>query len=257
MSSKIFSSRELRRYKKHIMMPEIGINGQAKLKKAKVAVVGAGGLGAPVLLYLAAAGVGTLRIIDCDLIEESNLQRQVLYGYMDLGKHKTVVARRKLSEVNPDIHIEIVNSRIDQNNGFRLVEDMDIVVDCTDNFATRFLINDLCVIANKPMVHGAVFRTEGQVSVFNYHSGPSYRCLYPDSFTDDKLTDPSNSGLLNVLPGTVGTIQANEVIKIITGIGKILSGKMLFIDMMDYNNYLVGIKRNERNFLITELMDEY
>ena len=249
------TTQELRRYNRHLMLPEIGTEGQEALKEAKVLVVGAGGLGCPVLQYLAAIGVGKLGIIDFDNVDEENLQRQVLYGLHDLGKLKAIIAKTRLQHLNPLVDYEIINIRMDKENALEIIHQYDIVVDATDNYPTRYLINDACVILKKPMVYGSIFKFEGQLSVFNYKEGPTYRCLYPTIPGKREAPDPSEIGVIGVLPGIIGSFQANEVIKMIIGKGKILSGKLLVINILDPSMYTVNIKKNLENLSITEIGD--
>lgn len=258
MSENLLSDREIRRYTRQIILPEIGIAGQHKLKNARVLVVGAGGLGCPVLQYLSAAGIGKVTIAESDIIDETNLQRQVLYGSDDIGKLKSIIARAKLKQLNPFVVTEIFNIRLGSSNAIRIIKDHDIIVDATDNYPSRYLINDACVILNKPMVHGAVFKFEGQVSVFNYDGGPTYRCYNPSApHVSDKNPSPSDTGLFGVLPGITGTIMANEVIKIITGTGNILSGKILIFSILDYSFNIIKINNVIKNHCITELLKDY
>lgn len=254
MESGFLSPREIRRYSKQIMIPEIGLEGQEKLKKAKVLVVGAGGLGCPVLQYLAAAGIGKIGIVEFDKVDESNLQRQVLYGSLDVGKLKAIIAKNWLKHLNSLVESEIYNLRLDATNASGIIKQFDIVVDATDNFEVRYVINDTCIILNKPMVHGAIFKFEGQVSVFNFNGGPTYRCYNPYNKTADyKNPGPADVGLMGVLPGITGTIMANEVIKIITGIGIVLSGKLLVFNILNYSFLTINIKNIPENHNILEL----
>jgi molybdopterin/thiamine biosynthesis adenylyltransferase len=254
MESGFLSPREIRRYSKQIMIPEIGQEGQEKLKKTKVLVVGAGGLGCPVLQYLTAAGIGKIGIVEFDKVEESNLQRQVLYGSLDVGKLKAIIAKNRLEHLNSLVEFEIYNLRLDAANALNIIKQFDIVVDATDNYAVRYIINDTCIILNKPMVHGAIFKFEGQISVFNFNGGPTYRCYNPfDKTADYKNPVPSDIGLMGVLPGITGTIMANEVIKIITGIGMILSGKLLIFNLLDYSFHTINIENIPENHNIREL----
>jgi sulfur-carrier protein adenylyltransferase/sulfurtransferase len=258
MEPHILSAREIRRYSKQIMIPEIGQEGQEKLKKAKVLVVGAGGLGCPVLQYLAAAGVGKIGVVEFDKVDESNLQRQVLYGSLDVGKLKAIIAKNWLEHLNSLVEIEIFNLRLDVANAIHIINQFDIVVDATDNFEVRYIINDSCVILNKPMIHGAIFKYEGQVSVFNYKGGATYRCFNPnDKKSNYKNPKPADVGLFGVLPGITGTIMANEVIKIITGVGDILSGKLLIFNISDYSLHIIKIKNIPENHNILELNPDY
>lgn len=235
----------INRYSRHILLDEIGKSGQQKLAQAKVLVIGAGGLGCPVLQYLAAAGIGTLGIIDFDAVEESNLQRQVLFGTSSLGKNKAIAAKKRLTDLNQEITINAYPEKLTVKNALVLFAEYDIVVDGTDNFATRYLVNDACVIINKPLVYGAIFKFEGQVSVFNYQNGPSYRCLFPEPPRAGSVPSCSEVGVLGVLPGIIGSMQANEVLKIVLGIGEVQSGKLLMYDALKANFSIFMIKRVE------------
>jgi sulfur-carrier protein adenylyltransferase/sulfurtransferase len=235
MDSSLLSPRELRRYKKQIMLPEIGVEGQTKIRQAKVLVVGAGGLGCPVLQYLMAAGIGKIGIIEFDMVDESNLQRQVLYGSSDVGKLKSIIAKNRLEQLSLRGETEIFNLRLVESNALRIIKDFDIIVDATDNLDTRYIINDSCVILGKPMVHGAIYKYEGMISVFNYHGGATYRCYNPHPGGKEYRNPlPAEVGLFGVLPGITGTFMANEVIKIITGSGEVLTNKVLLINI--FNN---------------------
>jgi len=235
----------MNRYSRHIILEEIGQKGQDRLTEAKVLVVGAGGLGCPVLQYLTAAGVGTLGIVDFDLVEESNLQRQVLFGTSSLGKNKAITAKERLLDLNNTITINAYSKKLTHKNALEIFKDYDIIVDGTDNFATRYLINDASLITNKPLVYGAIYKFEGQVAVFNYKNGPSYRCLFPKSPKEGAIPNCSEIGVLGVLPGIIGSMQANEVIKIILGIGDVLSGKMLCYNALTIQSTTLIIKRHE------------
>jgi adenylyltransferase/sulfurtransferase len=235
----------LSRYNRHIILSEIGLEGQDKLDAAKVLVIGAGGLGCPVLQYLAAAGIGTIGIVDFDTVDISNLQRQVLYGTSSLGKNKAEAAKQRLQDLNNEIIINTYPEKLTHKNAVNLFKQYDIVVDGSDNFETRYLVSDASVIANKPLVFGAIFKFEGQVSVFNYNNGPSYRCLFPNPPKKDAVPNCSEIGVLGVLPGIIGSMQANEVLKIILGIGHILSGKVLCYNALTLQNTSLKIKRNE------------
>jgi molybdopterin/thiamine biosynthesis adenylyltransferase/rhodanese-related sulfurtransferase len=249
----MLSSEELRRYNRHIILPEFGLEGQQKLKAARVAVVGAGGLGCPVLMYLAAAGVGTLGIIDGDVIDESNLHRQVLYNQEDVGKSKAATAAQKLKQSNPFCTVVVIQERLSPENALKILADYDIIVDGTDNFSTRYLCNDASVILNKPLVSASIFKFEGQLSVYNYKGGPSYRCLFPEPPGPGEMPSCSEAGVVGVLPGVLGTLQANEVIKVITGIGEPLSGKLLMLDLLSLTSSTISFQRNEENFAMTSL----
>ncbi len=256
MSDSILSPRESRRYRKQIMIPEIGIEGQEKLKKAAVLVIGAGGLGCPALQYLVAAGVGRVTIVDFDMVDEVNLQRQILYGSDDLGKLKSVIAKNRLTQLNPMINIDIINLRLDSSNSLRILKDYDVVVDATDNLETRYVINDSCVILDKPMVHGAIYKFEGEFSVFNFNGGPTYRCYNP-FIRGKKFKNPvpAEVGLMGVLPGITGTFMANEVLKIITGTGEVLCGKVLVFNILSNSFYSITVKSNPENHSIREIGD--
>jgi molybdopterin/thiamine biosynthesis adenylyltransferase len=242
LKSEILSAREIRRYHKQTMIPEIGIDGQEKLKKARVLVIGAGGLGCPVLQYLAVAGIGKIGIAEFDMVDETNLQRQVLYGSGDVGKLKSIVAKSSLEHINSLIEFEIFNLRIDPSNSIGIFRNFDIIVDATDNLDTRYIINDTCVILDKPMVHGSIYQYEALISVFNFKGGPTYRCYNPFESTEFKNPSPSDVGLFGVLPGIAGTFMANEVIKIITETGEILSGKVLLINILNntFNHFVLN-----------------
>jgi sulfur-carrier protein adenylyltransferase/sulfurtransferase len=243
MAYEILTPREIRRYSKQIMIREIGITGQEKMKNSKVLVVGAGGLGCPVLQYLTAAGIGKIGIAEFDMVDESNLQRQVLYGSNDVGKLKSIIAKNRLEHLNSLVEFEVFNLRIEASNALKIIEDFDIVVDATDNFDTRYIINDSCVILNIPMVHGSIYKYEGMVSVFNYKGGPTYRCYNPPALNKNyKNPAPAQVGLFGVLPGIAGTLMANEVIKIITEKGEILSGKVLLFNILNntFNTFSVN-----------------
>lgn len=251
----MLSPAEHSRYNKQIILPEIGVAGQEKLQKARVLVIGAGGLGCPVLQYLAAAGVGTIGIADGDTVDISNLQRQVLYTAEEIGQSKASVAERKLKALNPNVLIHTYPVFLDSANALEIINDYDIVVDGSDNFATRYLINDACVIKNKPLVSGAIYKFEGQVSVLNYQDGPTYRCIFPEPPGEGESPNCADIGVIATLPGIIGTIQANEVIKMITGVGEVLSGKLLVIDTLSMNIHTFNFKLNRANKNITSLSD--
>jgi len=254
MPGDLLSQREIRRYRKQIMIPEIGEEGQEKLKKAGILVVGAGGLGCPALQYLVAVGVGKVGIVEFDTVEEENLPRQILYGSNDLGKLKSVIAKSRLEQLNSLVQIEIFNLKLDTSNALGILKDFDIIVDATDNLETRYVINDSCIILNKPMVHGAIYKFEGEVSVFNYNGGPTYRCFNPYRDTVNfKNPAPADVGLMGVLAGTTGTLMANEAIKIITGTGDILSGKVFIFNILSHSFRKLRIKNIPENHDIREL----
>ncbi|MGK0254198.1 MAG: molybdopterin/thiamine biosynthesis adenylyltransferase/rhodanese-related sulfurtransferase [Mariniflexile sp.] len=233
------------RYNRHIILPEIGQAGQEKLTNTKVLVVGAGGLGCPVLQYLAAAGIGTLGVIDFDVVEESNLQRQVLFGTSSLGKNKAEAAKKRLEDLNNEISIIAYPEKLTYQNALELFNQYDLIVDGSDNFETRYLVNDACIITNKPLVFGAIYKFEGQVCVFNYQNGPSYRCLFPNLPKKEAVPNCSEIGVLGVLPGIIGSMQANEILKIILGIGAVLNGKLLCYNALTSQTSILKISKSE------------
>lgn len=255
------SNQEINRYSRHLIMPEVGMEGQQKLSEAKVLCIGAGGLGAPLTLYLAAAGVGTLGILDFDVVDFSNLQRQVIHSEKTLGELKVESAKNRLLELNSDIEINTYNTRLTSDNAMDIIKDYDIVVDGTDNFATRYLVNDACVLLGKPNVYGSIFRFEGQVSIFDAKRGPCYRCLYPEPPPPGLVPSCAEGGVLGILPGIVGTMQAAEVIKLIIGKGKPLIGELLFVDVLEMEPRKLKLRKNEdcpvcgKNPTVTELID--
>ncbi|MGH9431919.1 MAG: molybdopterin-synthase adenylyltransferase MoeB [Terriglobia bacterium] len=223
---------EVYRYSRHLIMPEVGMEGQLKLKQAKVLCIGAGGLGSPLALYLAAAGVGTLGIVDFDVVDFTNLQRQIIHGTEDVGRPKLQSARDAVLDINPNVEVVPFETRLTSENALEIIRDFDIVVDGTDNFATRYLVNDACVLAKKPNVYGSIFRFEGQASVFYAEEGPCYRCLYPEPPPPGLVPSCAEGGVLGVLPGIVGCIQAIETIKLILGKGQPLIGRLLLFDAL-------------------------
>jgi adenylyltransferase/sulfurtransferase len=227
------SNDEILRYSRHLIMPEVGMEGQQKLKAAKVLCIGAGGLGSPLALYLAAAGVGTLGIVDFDVVDLTNLQRQIIHGNSDVGRKKLDSAEETLKEINPFIVIQKFETKLSSTNALEIFRDFDIVVDGTDNFPTRYLVNDACVLSGKPNVYGSIFRFEGQASVFATKEGPCYRCLYPEPPPPGLVPSCAEGGVLGILPGIVGVIQATEVIKLILGNGKTLAGRLLLVDALN------------------------
>ncbi|PCI98395.1 MAG: hypothetical protein COB15_06175 [Flavobacteriales bacterium] len=243
------TDQEKNRYSRHILLDKVGLEGQEKLKSAKVLVVGAGGLGCPVLQYLTAAGVGTIGIIDFDRVDATNLQRQVLYTVADIGENKAVTAKNRLTQLNPHINFDVYPEKLTTKNALNLFSNYDIVVDGTDNFSTRYLVNDACVITNKPLIYGAIYKFEGQVSVFNYKNGPTYRCLFPEPPKAGSVPNCSEIGVLGVLPGLIGAQQANEVIKLILEIGEPLSGKLLTYDSLNNSFLTLKINRSEEEVL--------
>jgi sulfur-carrier protein adenylyltransferase/sulfurtransferase len=226
------SNEEVLRYSRHLIMPEVGMEGQLKLKNAKVLLIGTGGLGAPLGLYLAAAGAGKLGLVDFDVVDSTNLQRQVTFGTSDVGKPKSEAARARLSNLNPDIQIESFETRLTSENALELFKDFDIIVDGTDNFPTRYLVNDACILLGKPNVYGSIFRFEGQVTIFGMPNGPCYRCLYPEPPPPGLVPSCAEGGVLGVLPGIVGSIQALETIKVILGTKGNLTGRLLLFDAL-------------------------
>jgi adenylyltransferase/sulfurtransferase len=238
------SKEEVQRYSRHLIMPEVGMEGQLKLKRARVLTIGTGGLGAPLGLYLAAAGVGHLGLVDFDVVDNSNLQRQVTFTTADVGKPKSEAAKARLSALNPSIEIVSYETRLTSDNALELFRDYDIIVDGTDNFPTRFLVNDACVLLGKPNVYGSIFRFEGQATVFGYPGGPCYRCLYPEPPPPGLVPSCAEGGVLGVLPGIVGSIQAMETIKLILGTGEPLVGRLLLFDALAMRFRELKLKRN-------------
>ena len=224
------SHEELLRYSRHLTLPEVGLVGQSTLKQARVLIVGAGGLGSPAALYLAAAGIGTLGIVDFDLVDRSNLQRQIIHGTSNIGAPKTDSARARLHDVNPHVTVETFAERLSSANALEVLKAFDVIVDGSDNFPTRYLVNDACVLLGKPNVYGAVFRFDGQVSVFSAKQGPCYRCLYAEPPPPDLVPSCAEGGVLGVLPGIIGSLQALETIKLIVGVGDPLVGRLLLFD---------------------------
>ena len=224
------TNEEIARYSRHLLLPEIGIEGQKKLKAAKVLIVGTGGLGAPLALYLSAAGIGTIGIVDFDFVDESNLQRQIIHGTKDIGRPKVASAKDRMKSINPYINVITHNEALTSKNALDIIADYDIVADGTDNYQTRYLVNDACVFLGKPNVYGSIFQFEGQASVFYAKEGPCYRCLYPSPPPPGLVPSCAEGGVMGVLPGIVGTIQANEVIKLIVGGGSPLVGRLLIFD---------------------------
>ncbi|RBQ28694.1 molybdopterin-synthase adenylyltransferase MoeB [Aliarcobacter vitoriensis] len=255
------SQEEISRYSRHLILPEVGLEGQLKLKNSKVLVVGTGGLGAPVILYLAAAGVGTIGVIDFDIVDESNLQRQIIHTTKDIGRPKISSANDRIKGINPNVKVVSYNAKLTSQNSLAIIKDFDVVVDGTDNFQTRYLINDSCVILGKPFVYGSIFRFEGQISVFNAYGGPCYRCLYPEPPPVGLVPSCAEGGVIGVLPGIIGTIQANETIKLILGIGEVLKGRLLTFDALDMRFRELKLAKDKscpvcsEHPVITELID--
>jgi adenylyltransferase/sulfurtransferase len=266
MSEVTFTKAELERYNRHIIIPEFGLAAQQKLKAAKVLVVGSGGLGSPVLLYLAAAGIGTIGIVDFDVVDDSNLQRQVLFGVNEIGKPKVEAAKARLQALNPHIEFLLYNTQLTSENALDIIKDYDVVADGTDNFPTRYLVNDACVLLGKPNIYASIFQFEGQVSVFNYTNangelGPNYRDLYPTPPPPGLVPSCAEGGVLGVLPGIIGSLQALEVIKVITGVGEPLAGRFYIFDALNFESRTFNISRrddnplNGKNPTITQLID--
>ena len=235
---------ELLRYSRHLILPDVGVPGQEKLKAARVLLIGAGGLGSPAALYLAAAGVGNLGLVDFDNVDVTNLQRQILHGTKDVGRSKLVSARERIRDVNPHVRLETYETALTSKNALDILSGYDIVVDGTDNFATRYLVNDACVLLGKPNVYGSIFRFEGQASVFALPDGPCYRCLFPEPPPPGLVPSCAEGGVLGVLPGLVGTIQATETIKLIVGVGDPLSGRLLLIDTLGMEFRTVRVRKD-------------
>ena len=238
------SQEEILRYSRHLLIPEVGAEGQLKLKRAKVLLVGAGGLGSPVGLYLAAAGVGRIGIVDFDVVDASNLQRQVIHGTSDLGRKKLDSAEEMLRDINPHVRVDRFETALTSENALQILRDYDLVVDGTDNFPTRYLVNDACVLLGKPTVYGSIFRFEGQATVFAYPGGPCYRCLYPEPPPPGLVPSCAEGGVLGVLPGLVGLIQATETVKLILGVGQPLVGRLLLYDALGMRFRELKIRRD-------------
>ena len=235
---------EILRYSRHLIMPEVGMEGQQKLKAARVLCIGAGGLGSPLALYLAAAGVGTLGIVDFDTVDYTNLQRQIIHSTADVGRKKLDSAGEKLKAINPFLNLQKFDTRLSSENALELFRDFDIVADGTDNFPTRYLVNDACVLTGKPNVYGSIFRFEGQASVFATENGPCYRCLYPEPPPPGLVPSCAEGGVLGILPGLVGVMQATEVIKLILGVGEPLIGRLLLIDALNMRFRELRLRKN-------------
>jgi sulfur-carrier protein adenylyltransferase/sulfurtransferase len=252
---------EVRRYSRHLIIPDVGMAGQKRLKNAKVLCVGAGGLGSPALLYLAAAGVGTLGIVDFDTVDESNLQRQIIHGQSDIGRSKAQSARDSVLETNPHTNVVLHETRLDSSNVMEIFSQYDLIVDGTDNFATRYLVNDACVLMNKPYVWGSIYRFDGQASVFWSEYGPCYRCLYPEPPPPGMVPSCAEGGVLGVLCASVGSIQVNEAIKLLMGIGEPLVGRLMIYDALEMTYRQVKIRKDPecaicgKNPTVTELID--
>src|SRR5213595_3757995 len=238
------SKEEVERYSRHLIIPDVGMAGQKRLKNAKVLVVGAGGLGSPALLYLAAAGVGTLGIVEFDVVDESNLQRQIIHGQSDVGRSKAESARDSIKEINPLIDVRLHETRLDSDNVLDIFSQYDLIVDGTDNFATRYLVNDACVLLNKPYVWGSIYRFDGQASVFWSEHGPCYRCLYPEPPPPGMVPSCAEGGVLGVLCASIGSIQVTEAIKVLTGIGEPLVGRLVVYDALEMTYRTIKVRKD-------------
>jgi adenylyltransferase/sulfurtransferase len=255
------SHEEILRYSRHLLIPDVGLEGQKKLKAAAVLVIGTGGLGSPVALYLAAAGVGRIGLVDYDVVDESNLQRQVIHGNSRVGELKVESARDRMLDLNPDIMVDVYNEPFTSENALRIAGPYDIIIDGTDNFPTRYLTNDLCVLTGKPNVYGSIFRFDGQLSVFDAKRGPCYRCLFPEPPPPGLVPSCAEGGVLGVLPGTIGTLQATEALKLILGIGTPMIGRLLLYDALTLSFDFVNLRKDPKcrvcgqNPTVTELID--
>ena len=255
------SNEEIARYSRHLIMPEVALDGQKKLKAARVLTIGAGGLGSPLALYLAAAGIGTIGIVDFDVVDESNLQRQIIHGTSDLGRPKLESARDRIEDINPNVNVETFGEPLSSENALEIFEDFDVIVDGTDNFPTRYLVNDASVLTGKPNVYGSIFRFEGQASVFYAEEGPCYRCLYPEPPPPGLVPSCAEGGVLGILPGAIGTIQATETVKLILGIGEPLIGRLLLYDALGMSFREMKLRKDPNcpvcgeNPTVTELID--
>ena len=246
---------EIERYSRHIILPEVGLEGQKKLKAASVICVGTGGLGSPLLLYLAAAGIGNIGIVDFDIVESSNLQRQIIHGASWVGKLKIESAKNRILEINPTCQVDLYKNRLSSENAIQILKPYDVVVDGTDNFPTRYLTNDACFLLNKPNIYGSIFRFEGQTTVFNYQGGPNYRDLFPEPPPPGMVPSCAEGGVLGVLPGIIGTIQATETIKVILGSNNTLSGRLLLYNAWDMTFKELKLRSNPNRPVINQLID--
>ncbi len=249
------TSEEIGRYSRHLILDEVGMEGQRQLKGSAVLCIGTGGLGSPLLMYLAAAGVGRIGIVDFDVVDESNLQRQVIHGTASVGRPKVQSAKERIHDINPNVQVDIFEEALTSENALRILEPYDVVVDGTDNFPTRYLVNDACVILGKPNVYGSIFKFEGQASVFNYQGGPNYRDLYPEPPPPGLVPSCAEGGVLGILPGVIGCIQATETIKILLGKGTSLSGRLLLYDAMNMRFRELKLRCDPESPKITELID--
>src|SRR5262245_55945993 len=240
------SQQEIARYSRHLIMPEVGVDGQKRLKASSILLIGAGGLGSPLGLYLAAAGIGRIGLIDFDLVDFSNLQRQVLHGTADVGRPKLHSARDRIAAINPEVRIDLYEDRLSSKNALQLFEPYDVIIDGTDNFPTRYLVNDACVLLKKPNVYGSIFRFDGQASVFWPPHGPCYRCLYPEPPPPGEVPSCAEGGVLGILPGVIGVIQATEAVKLILGRGEPLIGRLLLYDALQMRFQEFKVRRNPR-----------
>jgi molybdopterin/thiamine biosynthesis adenylyltransferase/rhodanese-related sulfurtransferase len=254
---------EVRRYSRHLIIPDVAMAGQQRLMNAKVLCVGAGGLGSPALMYLAAAGVGTLGIVEFDTVDESNLQRQIIHGQSDIGKSKALSAKEKIAEINPYVNVVLHETRLDNSNVMEIFSQYDIIVDGTDNFATRYLVNDACVLLKKPYVWGSIYRFDGQASVFWAEYGPCYRCLYPEPPPPGMVPSCAEGGVLGVLCASIGSIQTTEAIKVLTGVGEPLIGSLMVYDALEMNFRKIKVRKDPNcplcgpNATQTELLPDY
>jgi len=255
------SNEEISRYSRHLIMPEVALDGQKQLKQAKVLTVGTGGLGSPLAMYLAAAGIGTIGIVDFDVVDESNLQRQILHGTSDVGRPKVESARDRIKDINPNVNVVVHEEALTSENALDILRDYDVIVDGTDNFPTRYLVNDACVLLGKPNVYGSIFRFEGQASVFWAEEGPCYRCLYPEPPPPGLVPSCAEGGVLGILPGAIGTIQATETVKLILGIGEPLIGRLMLYDALGMSFREMKLRKDPNcpvcgeNPTVTELID--
>src|ERR687893_426029 len=249
------SNDEIARYSRHLIMPEVALDGQKKLKAARVLTIGAGGLGSPLAMYLAAAGVGTLGIVDFDIVDETNLQRQIIHGQSDIGRPKAESARDTIAEINPNVNVVLHQTRLDSSNAFDVFRDYDVIVDGTDNFPTRYLVNDACVLLGKPYVWGSIYRFDGQASVFWAEHGPQYRDLYPEPPPAGMVPSCAEGGVLGVLCASIGSIMVTEAIKLITGIGEPLIGRLMVYDALEMSYKTLNLRKDPNGEPITGLID--
>ena len=255
------NNEEIGRYSRHLILPNVGMEGQRKLKGSSVLCVGTGGLGSPLALYLAAAGVGRIGLVDFDVVDASNLQRQIIHGTAWVGKSKVESAKARIHDLNPNVQVDVYEEPLSSDNALRILEPYDVVVDGTDNFPTRYLVNDACVLLGKPNVYGSIFRFEGQASVFNHEGGPCYRCLYEEPPPPGLVPSCAEGGVLGILPGLIGVVQATEIVKILLGIGETLSGRLMLYDALGMSFRTLKLRKNPScvicgpNPTVTELID--